>query len=544
MSTPDIGSNTEPENTSNGTSNSQTPGDTIKPNRNLLLAIASGLSLFLLLASWAWIVPPKSAPDDDFHLTTTWCAWGDSPYCIVESAGTVRVPQQLIGVNCRNFDFTTADVNCEWSAPFTYESTDRFRSSSGYNWPLYYVTHRVFVGDDIYSSTLRMRLFNASLASVLFGLAFLLSTPYIRRGLALAWIVAISPLVAFTIVSTSPQSWAVIGGSLSWVFFAALLTTPKSDRLRLSLSIAATLVTLIMAASARSDAALYIAVSYAAAVLIHMRDFRHYAKRLFLVSIPLVILLVIGFVPRASSVAATATAPLEQTQAVNEPLLLTAMLAGLPGFLAGLTGFFPASQTPWNGLVSFGLGWEGFPSPSAAYIPLLLAIGALAMWGLHRISKGRLLAIALMIVILVAVPVATVVSFNFSSGVQLRYFLPLILVILAVLFMAEEGPQSHLGRAQVAFIAAATFIGGSIAFTSALVRYRFGLTELWDIHWARVWVDMPEVAEGGSMAFTVIAGAASLAIFITVALLQLRETNRDLLDTQADPVTHRPGSPN
>ena len=509
--------------------------------KSLWLAIASGMSLFLVVASWALLVPPKSAPDDDFHLTSIWCAWGDSAYCIEGSSGSVRVPDQLVALNCRNFDFKQPDEKCDWQAPFTFTSTERFRPPNGYNSPLFYVVNRVFVDEDIAASTLRIRLFNSALLGIVFSAAMWVASPIIRRSLALTWMVAATPLVAFTVASTTPQSWTITSGALSWVFFASWLTHAPQELTRRVVSVLGLALTIILAASARSDAGLYVFASYLAVIVYYWSLRRNFGRRLLLVVVPAVIVTTIGFSYRASSLLVSGSDG-SSSGAPNFPQAdFVAMLSSLPAFFAGITGFFPASEVPWNSYVTWGLGWEGFPSPSFAYLTLLLALGGLIMWGIQSIASNRLIAIALLALAVVSAPILNVVVvYEFASGNQLRYFLPLVLALVGFLLLKPLTLEGSLTTPQLTLVAILTGIGSFVAFVSAAVRYQQGLTSLWDVAWARVWADESSSPLPGPS--LLIFGLLALLLFVSSAVLQVRAAQehsaKPLLRRRADPSRH------
>jgi hypothetical protein len=61
------------------------------------------LSVFFLLNSYIWAIvsPIGSGIDDDFHLPSVWCAFGDkSQICetVIEGDGFVRVPTALVEI--------------------------------------------------------------------------------------------------------------------------------------------------------------------------------------------------------------------------------------------------------------------------------------------------------------------------------------------------------------------------------------------------------------------------------------------------------------
>ena len=176
--------------------------------------IFAPLLAFLTLAAWAFASPIGAAPDDDYHLTSIWCADGGSDQCLPGSAPDTRiVTSGLRDVSCyaRNAESSAA---CQDSLPLTspkdLQETRRGNFYGEYP-PVYYATMRIFAGPDLQFSALVMRLLNAALfVGLASALAALLPAAR-RRTLLWGWLATLVPLGMFLIPSNNPSGWAVMG---------------------------------------------------------------------------------------------------------------------------------------------------------------------------------------------------------------------------------------------------------------------------------------------------------------------------------------------
>jgi len=92
------------------------------------------LALFLACASWAITSPVGSAPDDDFHLASIWCAAGDERCQLDSSNPDVRlVPRNVAqAADCYRYE-AAATADCATDVledsslvPVTAERTGRW----------------------------------------------------------------------------------------------------------------------------------------------------------------------------------------------------------------------------------------------------------------------------------------------------------------------------------------------------------------------------------------------------------------------------------
>ena len=198
--------------------------------RKSLPIVLAGISAFFALSTWAFASPPGSAPDDDFHLPAIWCSHGFvEGLCDPEFAddGYGKTPTPLspsaicFAFNSENSAACQAkqfDWNNKELAGSRTNEIGRF--PNGFYW-----TMHLLIGDDTLQSAMAMRIFNSFVAVVLLIVTAIYAQPFIRFALIGTWVSVVTPLALFTIPSTNPSSWSIIGLGIYW---AALLSFLQS----------------------------------------------------------------------------------------------------------------------------------------------------------------------------------------------------------------------------------------------------------------------------------------------------------------------------
>lgn len=438
-----------------------------------LAGVLVGVTFFLMAAAWAVTSPPGSSPDDDFHLSSIWCAWGDSPDLCQHVDGTFRpgeaaalVPADVARAAC--FAFKSNDSGACY---YTLDKQLVPARINGGSYPgLFYVVMRAFVTDTATRSVLLMRGVNALLAALLLGAAVSLSAPLLRRAVALAWLGAMVPLGVYVIASTNPSSWAVAGVGTYWAFLLRWLRPTGQDGRRRRPEWAAgamAVVAALVASGARADAAAYIVVSTVACLLL---EWRAEGRRWWSWSYLLPVLVAFGAVAMFFRGGQSAALAGIGAGTGREPvsLFVTNVLA-YPGLVAGVW-----AQGPWS------LGWLDTPVPVTVPTMAMLAAGGLLALGLGAWwwRKGAALLVA--VGALVAVPLWILQKGGNVVGenVQPRYLLPLVVLVLglALLALRPTGRTSwRLGPAAGATLALLVAAAQSLAIHDQIRRYVTGI---------------------------------------------------------------------
>ena len=205
------------------------------------------IAFFIMCSGWALTSPVGSAPDDDFHLSSIWCAQGERAGVCEETPANPAarlVPANVAAASdCFRFK---ADVSAGCATSIMDDAglveTERVNVTASLYPPGFHAVMSVFVGPDVERSVLAMRLFNAALTALVIA-ALLRLTP---AGLASASVLAITvtfiPLGLFVTASTNPSAWSIIGIGGYWAFAIAYLRHRNWRDRRGLLLAAATLV--------------------------------------------------------------------------------------------------------------------------------------------------------------------------------------------------------------------------------------------------------------------------------------------------------------
>jgi hypothetical protein len=419
----------------------------LRSTRFRLLYLAPALALIALMA-WALASPMGSSPDDDFHLTSIWCANASKTYDCApgKTAATRIVPEALVrsacyirepgkSAACQYTDFT---LN-----PKPTVETGRGNFLGGYP-PLYYATMNLFVGPNILFSVVLMRFMNILLFVGLGSALFALLPRFRRPVFVWGWLVSTIPLGVFLVASNNPSSWAIIGVGTSWLALLGYFETTGKRKIGLgTVFVAGTL----MAAGSRSDAAAYAVVGIAIVVfLTFVRNKRYLLEAilpaamvvvcgLYFLSANQFLTVVYGFSGDATATAVSGTATSVAQQ--PDPLSLAAFnLLNVPSLWAGVFG-------------SWSLGW--FDTD----LPAVVAMG----------------------IILIVLPVYVLTKGGDRVGVEVqpRYLLPLIVLFIGVLLLSTRGRPVRFTRGQVWLIVTTLAIVQFVSLQTDMRRYITGV---------------------------------------------------------------------
>ncbi len=453
---------------------------TVRPvaARNWLLAIAA----FGVVLSWALSSPVGASPDDDFHLASTWCAEGlGADGCAQGDTASERmVPQALLDAPlCFRFRPHTSaacqgDLFAESGRSVT--SSARLNSESLYP-PVFYRVMNLMATDHVVRSGLVMRVFNGLLVVALVGLIRRISAPRLDQALLLSWLVASVPLGVFIVASNNPSSWAVTGVGTCWAALVAMISAENERDRRLAGGLA--LVAAIVAAGSRADGAAYLVVSIAAVVLVTgiRASMRRQERTTYLVVAAVSALGLWSFLSSSQShVVADGFASDGPSRSMST--LLWSNLSELRIFLYGMIGR------------SWGLGWLDTSMRPLVWRSVMLACVLVGFIALRRHPKrdagpGAFVALALAAVTVI---VHVKSSMLVGEGIQPRYLLPLLYLLLGIVVLGR-GTERHVAPrwARLAIVALVS-IANSAALHTNLRRYVTGIdVSSWNLDANREW---------------------------------------------------------
>ena len=426
------------------------------------------IAFFIMCSGWALTSPVGSAPDDDFHLSSIWCAQGARAGVCEESPANPAarlVPANVVQASdCFRFK---ADVSAGCTTSIMDDAalveTTRVNVTAGLYPPGFHAVMSVFVGPDVERSVLAMRLFNAALAALVIA-ALLRLTP---AGLASASVLAITvtfiPLGLFVTASTNPSAWSIIGIGGYWAFAIAFLRHRNWRDRRGLLLAAATLVTAAIAIGSRVDASAYVVLATLIALTVSgwKRALGTPGRLGTLGGVVLVALATYVTVSPVDVVAPSGAAM--GTTDAGAGLFLT-NLVYLPTLFQGIVG-------GWN------LGWNDTLMPP--FIPVIgtVVVGGLLYRGLQEPTARKLVASALAAGALVAVPIVFLQSQRLGVGevVQPRYLLPLLTLLVGVVSLGPRlGRPLRLPVTPAIIIAVGLTLSALLAFWANAHRYFAG----------------------------------------------------------------------
>jgi len=465
--------------------------------------------------AWALASPVGASPDEDYHLTSTWCGHGlRAGVCEIGTDPTTRrVSASLLEAPCFAFK---ADVSASCQGPgFSGPQGELVQTNRG-NFkgdypPVFYFFTSLFVGNDISFSVIAMRFANAALFVLMIAATYVASSPGLRRPLLLGTAITMVPLGMFIVPSINPSSWAVLSAATLAVSVLGYLTTDERPR-RLVLGVLAA-IALIIGAGARADAAMYAVIAIGAALILSVRRGGGYLRR----AVYPVVLAVIATGAYLST---------GQSSAVEggsvQPLSLGAIgrvLIDVPDLWVGALG-------------RWGLGWLDTTMPALVWVSACAIFAGMLYVAVSGAGRRRGIAVGAVALALWIVPayVQYLAAAPVGTGVQPRYILPL-LTILAVIALARiDGMAFRLATGQRWIMVAALSVVNAVALFYNLRRYITGT----DVHsfnldargewWWGIPVPPLGVLAVGALAFAV--GLVLLSRELTVASPAGRESVR------------------
>lgn len=429
----------------------------------------------LALVAWTLASPMGASPDDDFHLDSIWCSSAfDQTSCLPGSAPDKRVvPAALVHSACFAGDSTISAACQGAGTPSSKPTVDTDRGNFANNYPpVYYATMGLFVTPDILGSVWFMRLVNVLLFVVITTVLTCLLPARRRTALIVGWLITTVPLGAFLLASNNPSSWALIGVGSSWLALFGFFESTGRRRIALGVLFG---ITVLMAAGARGDAAIYTILGSAIVILLTFRRERRYLMSAILPVAMAVVAAVFFFASQQSGVAATGlgtASSISGGPTANEAAgtltgfsLLAYNLLSVPSLWAGAFG-------------EWGLGWLDTAVPAVVRVTAAGVFAAVVFLGLRHAGWRKTVAVVGLGLVLWLLPTYVLVRGGNEVGdnVQPRYILPLMVVIAALAVLAVGRGRFRLSWLQVSIIGAALVVDQAVSLQVNIRRYVTGTT--------------------------------------------------------------------
>ena len=431
--------------------------------RKVVTWLVIAAAMLLTLVSWAFASPVGSSPDDDFHLTSIYCASDEAAFCQEGAVpGYKKVPVSLLQASCfagqeKVSAGCQTDLNI-FSSTATPETT---RGNFYGQYPgVFYSTMALLATPDVQTSVLAMRVANALIFTGISALVICLVPRSSRKKIALVWLASLVPLGLFIIPSTNPSSWAVMAVPTAFIalFFSWKATGWRRVLLNLSYVLA-----VLLAVGARSDAAIFALIAGVAALAVQkpLSQLRSWwlMVPVFATALELFVFLRSG----QTSVLSTGFSTSGQAPTHSATEIFFGNILNLPSLWLGAFG-------------SWGLGWLDTAMPAIVWIAAGSTFGILLFSALKSATRRELLVAGGIVAGLVVIPLYILQKSLAPVGaeVQPRYVLPLLALLAAVSFLAFSKSELSLRRVQWVLLAGFLAVSHSVALYINLRRYVMG----------------------------------------------------------------------
>jgi hypothetical protein len=450
--------------------------------------------------------PSGSSPDDQYHLTSTWCATGEKPGTCEFVPGEPKVravaPELAEAGECFKFQ-SSVSAACVERGDRSGEliETDRGNFAGSYP-PIYYTSVGIFAGPTFSDLTVvLLRVLNVAIFLVIAVALHLLLPTRLRSTSMWMWVIGLVPLGVFLVASNNPSSWAVISGGAVWL--ATLGYFAASGWRRWSLLTLAFVATL-MGAGARADAAAYAGIGVIVASILSFER----SKRFLVAVAPFVVALLLAallfvFTRQASVLSAGLTGQSDPSSLSITELVIQNLL-NVPSLWAGVFGTWP-------------LGWLDTPMPAIVWVGALGVFAAMVFTGIRSMSWRKAAALGVVTAALVLVPVWVLIQSRVIVGseVQPRYILPLMVMLGGVALVQVAGRRIEITTSQSWVAGGVLIVANAAALHTNIRRYISGLDVAdWNLnHHVEWWWDIPlspmVIWVIGSVAF---AGAVAIVV--------------------------------
>ena len=449
-----------------------------RPLRRLKLIYLAPLLAVISLFAWALASPMGAGPDDDFHLVSTWCAVVDGTNCEPGVSGDTRfVPETILESPCFAAE-PNQSAACQEdhdTSGTVMELTDRGNFVGSYP-PVYYWVMHAFIGNDIITSVVVMRLATVLLFVGLTTALFWLLPIARRQTLILMWTITTVPLGMFLIASNNPSGWAIIGVGTVWLALLGYLESTGWRRWVLG-GIAA--VGTLMAAGSRGDAAIYTVLGIGAVfVLTFPRAREKWSKYARDAILPVILVGICFLFFALSSQSSSGVSGFTSGAPTGGPLPDDADPAeSLTGFGRFAYNFLNVPFLWAGNFGEWGLGWLDTATPSIVTISAMASFMAVGFVALSRLWGRKLFVVAAGGFALWAVPLYVLSQGGQIVGVavQPRYVLPMIVLFAGLLLVTRVGETLSFTRLQVTLVIAALSVANLVALHVNMRRYIKGI---------------------------------------------------------------------
>ncbi len=379
--------------------------------------------LFISLTCWALSSPVGSSPDDDYHLSSIWCA--DSvfnPDC-KELPNGIEIPKQLLASGCFAFNVSingscTENLKNENTA-YSHINNLRKLYPNGF-----YSVLSIMKSENKTLFVVKVRLFNTVLFIIGLVIIYLLvkDFDFWLKSLFIQ-ISSLIPLGFFLIPSTNPSSWSLI--FLPGLWIAMYVAGKREESRLLKGDVLAILFFWFCVNFSRSDGALYSAISLFSILIIFLGRKIEYRRNFFILNY---ILITFSLALYLMNTTARAVSNLQSGISGDvsknfDSNLLWSNLQNIAFFFTGSAG-------------KTGLGWLDTFVPTFVWKSMTVVLATLLTIGILLLLDQRkysgLAGTIFLVLVYFSLPIIVLQANHFIVGefVQPRYMLPLLVVVI------------------------------------------------------------------------------------------------------------------
>ena len=434
--------------------------------RVLAIWLATCLAGFVALAGWSVSSPAGSSPDDDYHLSSIWCAQGiDVDLCqqAKDNPGARVLPYLASGAGiCYGSDFYASGACQEqFDTNVPAVGTDHGNWGGAYP-PYFYRLLSIFAAPDVEPAVMKMRL-TASfiIVAMVAGLAALL--PRRRRPLAaVPLLVTAVPLSMTVLASTNPSGWAILGAATLW---PALYVAYEEVGWRRNALAAYAVLAAFIGAGSRADGCLFVLMSVALVVILRVRHLRKAPLVTAAAALSFVLAAAIFLSSGHASVLTEAFGYTRQELTTTQLFLIN--LSSLPTLWLGMFGSGPLGRT----------GWLDTPYPPIVTMLMIGVWFGLLLQGWRRLFPAKLVALGLVGAALFVHPMYLLMQSHVlvGEGVQPRYVLPILVIFTGLCLLGTHGVTVSLSRTAYWASVAALGLAHAVSLHIWIRRYVTGL---------------------------------------------------------------------
>lgn len=444
------------------------------------------IALVVVLSGWLLAAPPGASPDDEYHLTSIWCAEGYQDGLCLADVGSapgsrVLVPLSVLDLTCFQHDGrrSAACATASLQSPLQQFTPVRGSNINGERPNTYYRAMHLLIGDDLAGSLARMRAANLVLIAAMVALTALVAPPRVRRAFLLSTLVASIPLGFFLMTSLNSSAWGLAGLTTLWAnILTSMLHTRTLNRLT-GAGLAG--LGLVLGLGSRTEASLHITVTAAALAMIWWGTQSQTGRQLHTAVLrrSVAIALTGGGLVLSLVLLSPGSARLDRlfkditfgyerlsNRGIGDPFLAIAF--EVPSLWSGAVGHI------------WGLGALDTPIPMLATLPSITMFAMLLTVGLQGATRSRTLAATAVGVSLFVMPMLSLMRSGLLVYEQLqpRQFMVMLYLILGLALVRLPWESDlAIGPAMRALAIFALGLSHSVALLVTMRRHISGLVE-------------------------------------------------------------------